>query len=160
MAMGHFETRLTPVEVPAFAAIAERLNMMADQAQLLQQAQIEGTAHTSRMAQELQDAQIVQQTLMPDVRRISRGALQLCGVYRSASKLSGDWWHYYPLDEHRTMLVMADVVGHGIGSAVVGAMAYGCAQQLHKSRGRSCGQSCCCRGSITRSIRRFAASSR
>ncbi len=135
MAMGHFETRLTPVEVPAFAAIAERLNMMADQAQLLQQTQIEGTAHTSRMAQELQDAQIVQQTLMPDVRRISRGALQLCGVYRSASKLSGDWWHYYPLDEHRTMLVMADVVGHGIGSAVVGAMAYGCAQNLHQEQG-------------------------
>ncbi|MBL8634555.1 MAG: SpoIIE family protein phosphatase [Myxococcales bacterium] len=135
MAMGHFETRLTPVEVPAFAAIAERLNMMADQAQLLQQAQLEGTAHTSRMAQELQDAQIVQQTLMPDVRRISRGALQLCGVYRSASKLSGDWWHYYPLDEHRTMLVMADVVGHGIGSAVVGAMAYGCAQNLHEEQG-------------------------
>ena len=53
MAMGHFETRLTPVEVPSFAAIAERLNMMADQAQLLQQAQIEGTAHTSKMAQEL-----------------------------------------------------------------------------------------------------------
>ncbi|MFO0620064.1 MAG: SpoIIE family protein phosphatase [Polyangia bacterium] len=135
MAMGHFETRLTPVEVPSFAAIAERLNMMADQAQLLQQAQIEGTAHTSKMAQELQDAQIVQQTLMPDVRRISRGALQLCGVYRSASKLSGDWWHYYPLDEHRTMLVMADVVGHGIGSAVVGAMAYGCAQNLHEEQG-------------------------
>lgn len=135
MAMGHFETRLSPAEVPSFAAIAERLNMMADQAALLQQTQLEGTAHTSRMAQELEDAQIVQQTLMPDVRRISRGALQLCGVYRSASKLSGDWWHYYPLDEHRTMLVMADVVGHGIGSAVVGAMAYGCAQQLHQEQG-------------------------
>ncbi|HMU40899.1 MAG TPA: PP2C family protein-serine/threonine phosphatase [Pseudomonadota bacterium] len=135
MAMGHFETRLLPQEVPAFAAIAERLNMMADQVVLLQQTQIEGTVHTSKMAQELQDAQIVQQTLMPEVRRISRGPLQLCGVYRSASKLSGDWWHYYPLDDTRTMLVMADVVGHGIGSAVVGAMAYGCAQQLHAEQG-------------------------
>ena len=51
MAMGHFETRLSPAEVPSFAAIAERFNMMADQAALLQQTQLEGTAHTSRMAQ-------------------------------------------------------------------------------------------------------------
>jgi sigma-B regulation protein RsbU (phosphoserine phosphatase) len=132
MAMGHFEARLDPVDVPHLAGIADRLNAMAEQVQQLQQAQLAGEEHAIRVEQELQDAQVVQQTLMPDVRRIARGTLQLCGVYRSASKLSGDWWHYYPLDEHRTLLVLADVVGHGIGSAVVGAMAYGCAAQMHQ----------------------------
>ena len=132
MAMGHFESRLDPQDVPNLAGTAERLNAMAEQVQLLQEAQLAGEEHATRVEQELQDAQVVQQTLMPDVRRIARGPLQLCGVYRSASKLSGDWWHYYPLDDHRTLLVLADVVGHGIGSAVVGAMAYGCAAQMHQ----------------------------
>jgi len=132
MAMGHFDARLDPQDVPRFAGIAERLNAMAEQVQLLQQAEQEAAEHVNRKEQELADAQIVQQTLMPEVRRIARGTLQLCGVYRSASKLSGDWWNHFPLDEHRTLLVLADVVGHGIGSAVVGAMAYGCAQQLHQ----------------------------
>ncbi len=132
MAMGHFEARIDPLDVPHLGGVAERLNAMAEQVQALQQAEMEGSETASRMAQELQDAQVVQQTLMPDVRRIARGPLQLCGVYRSASKLSGDWWNHFTLDENRTLLVLADVVGHGIGSAVVGAMAYGCAQQLYQ----------------------------
>jgi serine phosphatase RsbU (regulator of sigma subunit) len=135
MAMGHFEARIDPEDVPHFDGIAERLNAMAEQVQLLQQAEFEGSENANRMAQELQDAQVVQQTLMPDVRRITGGALQLCGVYRSATKMSGDWWTHFTLDEHRTLLVLADVVGHGIGSAVVGAMAYGCAQQLYQDLG-------------------------
>lgn len=134
MAMGHVEARLDPVDVPHLSGIAQHLNVLADNVQLLQQEQLEGTEHATRMAQELQDAQVVQQTLMPEVREIARGPLQLCGVYRSASKLSGDWWNYFPLDEHRTLLVLADVVGHGIGSAVVGAMAYGGAMQLHQQQ--------------------------
>lgn len=132
MAMGHFESRLDPADVPHHAGVADRLNAMAEQVQLLQQAQAEDSEHANRMAQELQDAQVVQQTLMPEVRRIARGPLQMCGVYRSASKLSGDWWNHFQIDEHRTLLVLADVVGHGIGSAVVGAMAYGCASQLYQ----------------------------
>ncbi len=131
-AQGQPAARLDPAEVPALSAVAERVNAVAEQVEVLQQAQAEGRRHASRIDEELHSAQIVQQTLMPDVRRIGRGALQLCGVYRSVSKLSGDWWHYYPLDEHRTLLVLADVLGHGIGAAVVGAMAYGCAAQLHQ----------------------------
>jgi serine phosphatase RsbU (regulator of sigma subunit) len=135
MMHGHFEARLDPAEVPALAGVADRLNVMAEGVQRLQAEKEAGSLHASRIAEELQSAQVVQQTLMPDVRRLGRGPLQLCGVYRPASKLSGDWWHYYPLDEHRTLLVLADVLGHGIGAAVVGAMAYGCAAQLHNEMG-------------------------
>ncbi|MCS6913869.1 MAG: PP2C family protein-serine/threonine phosphatase [Myxococcales bacterium] len=131
LAQGDFQVRLDPMAVPHLASTAERLNLAAEHAHHLQQVAHEGNLHASRIAEELENAQVVQQTLMPDVRRISRGALQLCGVYRSVSKLSGDWWHYYPLDDNRTLLVLADVLGHGIGAAVVGAMAYGCAAQLH-----------------------------
>src|SRR5207237_2375337 len=119
-------------ELPHLGPIAERFNTLAEQVQLLQQEQASDNETASRMAQELKNAQIVQQTLMPDVRRINRGPLQLCGVYRSASKLSGDWWSQFPLDDHRTLLVLADVVGHGIAPAVVGAMGYGCASQLYQ----------------------------
>lgn len=132
MAMGHTDVRLDPQELPHLGPIAERFNSLAEQVQLLQQEQASDNETASRMAQELKNAQIVQQTLMPDVRRINRGPLQLCGVYRSASKLSGDWWSQFPLDEHRTLLVLADVVGHGIAPAVVGAMGYGCASQLYQ----------------------------
>lgn len=135
MAMGHFEARLDPIDVPQFAGIAGRLNTLAEQVQQLLQDHHVNSETVEHMQKELQDAQVVQQTLMPDVRQIPRGSLRLCGMYRSASKVSGDWWTYYPLDEHRTLLVLADVVGHGIGSSVVGAMAYGCASQLYQDLG-------------------------
>ena len=134
LAMGQLEARLDPSDVPHLAGTAERLNSLAEQVQLLQQAQQQDSEHASRIEQELASAAVVQQTLMPEVRRIGNGPLQLCGVYRSASKLSGDWWNHFTLDEHRTMLVLADVVGHGIGPAVVGAMAYGCATQLYQEQ--------------------------
>lgn len=132
MSMGYFEARLDPAEVPQLFGVAQRVNALGEQVQLIQEAQLEDTLQTSRLKEELQHAQVVQQTLMPDVRRIARGPLQLCGVYRSVSRLSGDWWNYYALDDHRTLLVLADVLGHGIGAAVVGAMAFGCAAQLHQ----------------------------
>lgn len=137
MDAGHYEARLDPVDVPHFGGIAEKLNSVATQIQqlLLEHRQLSDTVE--HLEKELADAQVVQQTLMPDVRQIPRGQLQLCGLYRSASKVSGDWWNYYPLDENRMLLVLADVVGHGIGSSVVGAMAYGCASQLHQDLGAS-----------------------
>lgn len=134
MAMGHFEARIDPQDVPHFGGIAERLNSMATEVQALQQDAMAASEEASRKEQQLQEAQEVQKALMPDVRRFSRGPLQLCGSYRSASKMSGDWWNQFPLDEHRTLLVLADVVGHGIGPAVFGAIAYGCAQQLYHDR--------------------------
>ena len=87
----------------------------------------------NRMAQELQDAQVVQQTLMPEVRRIARGPLQMCGVYRSASKLSGDWWNHFPdrRASHAAGLGRRGGTRHRL-SGVVGAMAYGCASQLYQ----------------------------
>ncbi|MFO0577856.1 MAG: PP2C family protein-serine/threonine phosphatase [Polyangia bacterium] len=135
MASGHFEARLDPLDVPYYGGIAERLNTMAEQVQNLAFEHHAAHERVLHLDQELQDAQVVQKTLMPEVRQIPRGALQLCGMYRSAAQVSGDWWTYYPLDEHRTLLVLADVVGHGIGSSVVGAMAYGCAMQLYQDLG-------------------------
>lgn len=134
MANGHFEARIDPEDVPHFGGIAERLNDMAEQVQGLQDQQAADAEYATRLEQDMQNAQVVQQMLVPEVKRISRGPLQLCGSYRSASKgsVSGDWWNQFPLDEHRTLLVLADVVGHGTPAAVVGAMTYGAAQQLHQ----------------------------
>lgn len=134
MKMGHFEARIDPQDVPHLAGVAEHLNAMAEQVQELQAQQAADNEYATRLEQDVQNAQVVQQMLVPEVKRITLGPLQLCGSYRSASKgsVSGDWWNHFPLDEHRTLVVLADVVGHGIGAAVVGAMTWGAAQQLHQ----------------------------
>jgi serine phosphatase RsbU (regulator of sigma subunit) len=134
MAMGHFDVRIDPQDVPHHAGIAQHLNTAAEQVQVMDEQRLAASDYAASLEQDLQNAKEVQKMLVPEMKRWSAGPLQLCGSYRPASKgsVSGDWWKYFPLDDKRTLIVLADVVGHGAPAAVIGAMTYGCALQMYQ----------------------------
>jgi serine phosphatase RsbU (regulator of sigma subunit) len=72
---------------------------------------------------ELKMAQEVQLTLLP--RTVTRGALNAKGFYRSASECAGDYWNVLQISPSKTLVVIADVVGHGAHSALLVAVAHG-----------------------------------
>jgi serine phosphatase RsbU (regulator of sigma subunit) len=66
--------------------------------------------------------QIVQKMLLP-TQALNRPTLHAAGVTLPASVCGGDWWSMSALRDNRCLLVMGDVTGHGLPSAMLTAVA-------------------------------------
>ncbi len=82
------------------------------------------------LEREIEVARSVQGLMTPpsDVRTL--GAFQLTGRCEMASACGGDWWSYRLLSDHRLLLVVGDVTGHGMPSAMIAATARGAVETL------------------------------
>jgi len=72
----------------------------------------------SRMRSELDDARAVQLSMLP------RAApelpwVELASTSMPANEVGGDYFGYFPLDERRLAIAIADVAGHGMASGLV-----------------------------------------
>jgi serine phosphatase RsbU (regulator of sigma subunit) len=75
----------------------------------------ESTAREHRLIQTLQEA-----TLPAQLAHVEGAGLS--AVYRPASsevQIGGDWYDAYQLDEHRVLLMVGDVTGHGLEASIV-----------------------------------------
>lgn len=74
-----------------------------------------------RLHLELEDARKVQQLLLP--RAMPRFPhFEFAAKYALANRVGGDYYDFIPIDRHRLVVVIADVSGHDIASALVMAM--------------------------------------
>ncbi|MCB9357641.1 MAG: serine/threonine-protein phosphatase [Calditrichaeota bacterium] len=69
-------------------------------------------------AQELESARQVQQKLLPKGPMEVRG-LQVLGLHQSMQSVGGDYYDFFPLDDGRVLLCVADVAGHGLPAALL-----------------------------------------
>ncbi len=73
------------------------------------------------MSKELGMAVLLQRTLLPkELPRTQRIWFET--LYRPSTQLSGDLFDLMTFDDHHLGLVLVDVMGHGVASAMVGAM--------------------------------------
>jgi sigma-B regulation protein RsbU (phosphoserine phosphatase) len=70
---------------------------------------------------ELELARKVQRALMPRPPR-PRGVLRAAVKYTPANQLGGDIYDFYRLDQNRLGVLVADVSGHGVNSAMLSGM--------------------------------------
>ena len=70
---------------------------------------------------ELELARKVQAALMPRPPR-PRGVLKMAVKYTPANQLGGDVYDFYRLDDKRLGILVADVSGHGVNSAMLSGM--------------------------------------
>jgi phosphoserine phosphatase RsbU/P len=77
----------------------------------------------------------VQGAILPAAGELSRPGFQVAGTLRPAVPCSGDFWSYYPLDEHRTMVVVGGATGHGIDAVLVAAAAKSACDAVRTARG-------------------------
>ncbi len=73
---------------------------------------------------ELRTAETVQRTLLP-AQAQTLGKVSIAAHYRSASACGGDWWGTYELNPGRYLILVGDVTGHGVGSAIITATVKG-----------------------------------
>ena len=73
---------------------------------------------------DLELARTIQESLFPK-QKLRWGKWEIFGSCRSASRIGGDYFDFFPLDETRAVLMIGDVSGHGVGAALVVAMVKG-----------------------------------
>ncbi len=78
----------------------------------------ESERERERLESELRLAREIQQSLLPQQLPVVAG-LSFSAYSRQSELVGGDYYDLLPLDDHRVLLVIADVVGKGISAAIL-----------------------------------------
>jgi serine phosphatase RsbU (regulator of sigma subunit) len=116
---GDLAARVEVKSSDEIGVLGENFNYMADQIVVL----LQQTAEKARIEQELEVARTIQETLVPPADMVDKGTLRFCGYFQPASQTGGDWWTWHDLTGGKVLLVIGDVTGHGVPSAMITAAA-------------------------------------
>lgn len=119
IARGDLEARVDITSSDEIGTLGENFNFMADQINIL----LQQTAEKARIEQELEVARTIQETLVPTADPVDKGTLKFAGFYQPAAQTGGDWWTWSDLVGDKVLLVIGDVTGHGVPSAMITAAA-------------------------------------
>ena len=119
IARGDLAARVEITSSDEIGLLGENFNFMADQIAIL----LEQTAEKARIEQELEVAKTIQETLVPTSDPVDHGVLKFAGFYQPAAQTGGDWWTWSELVGGKVLLVIGDVTGHGVPSAMITAAA-------------------------------------
>ncbi len=72
--------------------------------------------------EELEVAKIVQESLFPE-NRLQHGRVRIFGKSITMAELGGDYFDFFSIDDRHCGALMGDVAGHGVGAALIMAMA-------------------------------------
>jgi sigma-B regulation protein RsbU (phosphoserine phosphatase) len=103
-----------------FARIRAHLRIADLRVELAERNRLLESAH-KKLTFELDLARKVQFALMPRPPK-PRGVLQLAVRYTPANQLGGDVYDFYRLENNRLGILVADVSGHGVNSAMLSGM--------------------------------------
>lgn len=85
---------------------------------------------------ELDLARTVQRKFLPQESYLS-SELDIFGFFKPANECSGDWWSHLHIDDTRHIVLVGDVTGHGVPSALLAASMNASSElltQLHRKR--------------------------
>jgi len=119
IAGGDLDARVEVATRDEIGLLAENFNFMADQISLL----LQQTAEKAKIEQELEVAKAIQETLVPSDAAVQKGTLTFAGFYQPAAQTGGDWWTWAELAGGKILIVIGDVTGHGVPSAMITAAA-------------------------------------
>jgi serine phosphatase RsbU (regulator of sigma subunit) len=119
IARGDLETRVEISSSDEIGMLGENFNYMADRLLIL----MRETAEKATLEKELEVARTIQETLVPPPDPVDRSFIKLAGYFMPASQCGGDWWTVHDMADGRLLVVIGDVTGHGVPSAMITAAA-------------------------------------
>jgi serine phosphatase RsbU (regulator of sigma subunit) len=103
----------SPQDVDFLAAIAQQVGVGLANLRLLQD-----YVRLQKVDAELSAARKIQRDLLP-AAPLEAGCVLIDGYNEPSSEVGGDYFDYFPLDEHHVGFVIADVTGHGLPAALL-----------------------------------------
>lgn len=119
IAQGELQTRVEVTTNDELGVLAENFNFMADQLLIL----LQETAQQGAVQKELEVARNIQDALVPTTDLVDFPFMRLSGYFEPATECGGDWWTFHELEDGKILVVIADVTGHGVPSAMITATA-------------------------------------
>jgi serine phosphatase RsbU (regulator of sigma subunit) len=119
IARGDLETRVEISSGDEIGMLGENFNYMADRLLIL----MRETAEKATLEKELEVARTIQETLVPPPDPVDRPFVRIAGYFLPASQCGGDWWTVHDMPDGRILVVIGDVTGHGVPSAMITAAA-------------------------------------
>jgi len=106
--------------------LGDRFNYMSHQVLAL----MEEVKTKAAVEREVEVARALQSTLVPASATVEIGGMQLAGFFKPAAKCGGDWWSYYEVVDGKLLVLIGDVTGHGLPSAMITAVVKGAASNM------------------------------
>ncbi len=119
IARGDLAARVEIRSTDEIGMLGENFNFMADQLTVL----LQQTAEKATMEKELEVAKTIQETLVPTHDPVDKGVFKFAGYFQPASQCGGDWWTWHEMVGEKILVVIGDVTGHGVPSAMITAAA-------------------------------------
>jgi len=119
IARGDLAARVEIKSTDEIGMLGENFNFMADQLTVL----LQQTAEKATMEKELEVAKTIQETLVPGHEPVDKGVFKFAGYFQPASQCGGDWWTWHEMVGDKILVVIGDVTGHGVPSAMITAAA-------------------------------------
>lgn len=119
IARGDLQSRVDVKSSDEIGVLGQNFNFMADQITVL----LDQAAEKATLEKELEVARAIQETLVPTHEPVDKGSFKLAGYFQPASTCGGDWWTWHDLKDGKVLVVIGDVTGHGVPSAMITAAA-------------------------------------
>ena len=126
IAHGEMKERAKISSNDEIGVLARNFNYMAERIGVL----LTETKEKATLEKELEVARVIQESLLPPSRLIDKGYFQFQGYFKSASICGGDWWSFSDLINDKLLILIGDVTGHGVSSAMITAAAKSCCDTL------------------------------
>ena len=126
IAQGNLTERASVGTNDEIGVLGRNFNYMAERLGVL----LTETKEKATYEKEMEVARVIQESLLPPSRVIDKGFFQFRGYFKSASICGGDWWNYAELADGKLLMMIGDVTGHGVSSAMITAAAKSCCDTL------------------------------
>jgi len=126
IAGGDFARRVAVKRGDEVGELGESFNIMAESLGQL----VAEVGRKAGLERELEMARSIQGLMTPPPDTVEVGAFRLTGRCEMASACGGDWWSYRTLSDGRLLVVLGDVTGHGMPSAMIAATGRGAVEAL------------------------------
>jgi serine phosphatase RsbU (regulator of sigma subunit) len=133
IAAGDLQTRAIVKSRDEIGKLSHSFNNMAQRIEEL----LEETHEKATLRKELEVARVIQETLLPPSGLVDRDPLRIFGYFRSATICGGDFWNVADLEDGRVLIVIGDVTGHGVPSAMLTASAKSSMDTVRNIQGKN-----------------------
>ncbi|MBD3873131.1 MAG: SpoIIE family protein phosphatase, partial [Acidobacteria bacterium] len=111
---GNLDYRVPVKRRDQLGDLARSFNQMTGSVQSM----LSDVAEKERLAQELELAREIQESLLP-ARHLEVGPLTVRATFQPAAEVGGDYFDVFPLSEERLVVAIGDVAGHGLSTGLL-----------------------------------------